>query len=117
MENISNGDAVITMKITEKNGQYILSDKGFISATFIDLSKITNYDEKIIITELIRNTLQKMQLSKLQKELESTKTKATKMKTGIKKITDAADKTKSGIGSRNVNALKRVIRDITENEK
>lgn len=58
LENLGNGDAVITMQITEKNGQFILSDKGFKSATFVDLSKVTD-NELMILKDLVGNTLKK----------------------------------------------------------
>ena len=109
LENIGNGDAIITMNITEQNGNFILSDRGFTSATFIDLSKVSD-EEKAFLSELIRNAQTKMQLAKAQ-------SKADKFNAGIAQIQDAAYKTKAGLGSRNVNALKQVIAENIENTK
>lgn len=109
LKNAGNGEAVITMKITEQNGNFILSDRGFTSATFIDLSKVSD-EEKAFLSELIRNAQTKMQLAKAQ-------SKADKFNAGIAQIQDAANKTKAGLGSRNVNALKQVIAETIENTK
>ena len=116
LKNAGNGEAVITMKITEQNGNFILSDRGFTSATFIDLSKVSD-EEKAFLSELIRNTMQKMESRRLQTELSATQSKADKLNAGIAQIQDAANKTKSGLGSRNVNALKQVIAETIENTK
>ena len=104
------------VKITEQNGNFILSDRGFTSATFIDLSKVSD-EEKAFLSELIRNTMQKMESRRLQTELSATQSKADKLNAGIAQIQDAANKTKSGLGSRNVNALKQVIAETIENTK
>lgn len=116
LKNAGNGDAVITMKIAEQNGNFILSDSGFMSATFIDLSKVSD-EEKAFLSELIRNTMQKMESRRLQTELSATQSKADKLNAGIAQIQDAANKTKSGLGSRNVNVLKQIIAKVTENPK
>ena len=116
LKNAGNGEAVITMKITEQNGNFILSDRGFTSATFIDLSKVSD-EEKAFLSELIRNTMQKMESRRLQTELSATQSKADKLNAGIAQIQDAANKTKAGLGSRNVNALKQVIAEAAENTK
>lgn len=116
LKNAGNGEAVITMKITEQNGNFILSDRGFTSATFIDLSKVSD-EEKAFLSELIRNTMQKMESRRLQTELSATQSKADKFNAGIAQIQDAANKTKAGLGSRNVNALKQVIAETIENTK
>jgi len=116
LKNAGNGEAVITMKITEQNGNFILSDRGFTSATFIDLSKVSD-EEKAFLSELIRNTMQKMESRRLQTELSATQSKADKLNAGIAQIQDAANKTKAGLGSRNVNALKQVIAETIENTK
>ena len=116
LKNAGNGEAVITMKITEQNGNFILSDRGFTSATFIDLSKVSD-EEKAFLSELIRNTMQKMESRRLQTELSATQSKADKLNAGITQIQDAANKTKAGLGSRNVNALKQVIAEAAENTK
>ena len=83
-----------------------MSDRGFTSATFIDLSKVSD-EEKAFLSELIRNAQTKMQLAKAQ-------SKADKLNAGIAQIQDAANKTKAGLGSRNVNALKQVIAETIE---
>lgn len=116
LKNAGNGEAVITMKITEQNGNFILSDRGFTSATFIDLSKVSD-EEKAFLSELVRNTMQKMESRRLQTELSATQSKADKFNAGIAQIQDAANKTKAGLGSRNVNALKQVIAEAAENTK
>lgn len=117
LENIGDGDAVIKKRVVEKDGKYILSDRGFRSVTLVDMSKVTNYDEMLAMQQLIENTVQKMQLSKTEAKLAATKSMATKLKSGIKKINELAEKTKSGLGSRNVNALKQVIAETAENTK
>ncbi len=109
LENIGNGDAIITMNITEQNGNFILSDKGFKKVIFVDMSKVSD-EEKAFLSELIRNAQTKMQLAKAQ-------SKADKLNAGIAQIQDAANKTKAGLGSRNVNALKQVIAEAAENTK
>lgn len=116
LKNAGNGEAVITMKITEQNGNFILSDRGFTSATFIDLSKVSD-EEKAFLSELVRNTMQKMESRRLQTELSATQSKADKLNAGIAQIQDAANKTKSGLGSRNVNALKQIIAETAEYTK
>ena len=116
LKNAGNGEAVITMKITEQNGNFILSDRGFTSATFIDLSKVSD-EEKAFLSELVRNTMQKMESRRLQTELSATQSKADKLNAGIAQIQDAANKTKAGLGSRNVNTLKQVIAEAAENTK
>ena len=50
LENIGNGDAIITMNITEQNGNFILSDKGFKKVIFVDLSKVSD-EEKAFLSE------------------------------------------------------------------
>lgn len=114
--NIGNGDAIITMNITEQNGIFILSDKGFMKAIFVDMSKVSD-EEKAFLSELVRNTMQKMESRRLQTELSATQSKADKLNAGIAQIQDAANKTKAGLGSRNVNALKQVIAEAAENTK
>lgn len=114
--NIGNGDAIITMNITEQNGNFILSYKGFMKAIFVDMSKVSD-EEKAFLSELIRNTKIKMQLSKQQAKLSATQSKVDKLNAGIAQIQDAANKTKSGLGSRNVNALKQVIAETAEYTK
>ncbi len=116
LENIGNGDAIITMNITEQNGNFILSDKGFMKAIFVDMSKVSD-DEKAFLSELVRNTMQKMESRRLQTELSATQSKADKLNAGIAQIQDAANKTKSGLGSRNVNVLKQVIAEAAEYTK
>ena len=93
-----------------------MSDRGFTSATFIDLSKVSD-EEKAFLSELVRNTMQKMESRRLQTELSATQSKADKFNAGIAQIQDAANKTKAGLGSRNVNALKQVIAEAAENTK
>ena len=109
LKNAGNGDAVITMKITEQNGNLILSDRGFTSATFVDLSKVS-FDEKLFLSELIRNTQIKMQLDKVQ-------SKTDKLNAAIAQIQDGANKTKSGLDSRYADALKQIIAEAIENTK
>lgn len=116
LENIGNGDAIITMNITEQNGNFILSDKGFKKVIFVDMSKVSD-EEKAFLSELVRNTMQKMESRRLQTELSATQSKADKLNAGIAQIQDAAYKTKAGLGSRNVNALKQVIAETIENTK
>ena len=116
LENIGNGDAIITMNITEQNGNFILSDKGFKKVIFVDLSKVSD-EEKAFLSELVRNTMQKMESRRLQTELSATQSKADKLNAGIAQIQDAANKTKAGLGSRNVNTLKQVIAEAAENTK
>lgn len=116
LENIGNGDAIITMNITEQNGNFILSDKGFKKVIFVDMSKVSD-EEKAFLSELVRNTMQKMESRRLQTELSATQSKADKLNAGITQIQDAANKTKAGLGSRNVNALKQVIAEAAENTK
>lgn len=116
LENIGNGDAIITMNITEQNGNFILSDKGFKKVIFVDMSKVSD-EEKAFLSELVRNTMQKMESRRLQTELSATQSKADKLNAGIAQIQDAAYKTKAGLGSRNVNALKQVIAEAAENTK
>lgn len=116
LENIGNGDAIITMNITEQNGNFILSDKGFKKVIFVDMSKVSD-EEKAFLSELVRNTMQKMESRRLQTELSATQSKADKLNAGIAQIQDAANKTKAGLGSRNVNALKQVIAEAAENTK
>lgn len=116
LENIGNGDAIITMNITEQNGNFILSDKGFKKVIFVDMSKVSD-EEKAFLSELVRNTMQKMESRRLQTELSATQSKADKLNAGIAQIQDVANKTKAGLGSRNVNALKQVIAEAAENTK
>ena len=66
--------------------------------------------KKAFLSELIRNAQTKMQLVKAQ-------SKADKLNAGITQIQDAANKTKAGLGSRNVNALKQIIAETAENTK
>lgn len=116
LENIGNGDAIITMNITEQNGNFILSDKGFKKVIFVDMSKVSD-EEKAFLSELVRNTMQKMESRRLQTELSATQSKADKLNAGIAQIQDAANKTKAGLGSRNVNALKQIIAETAESTK
>lgn len=116
LENIGNGDAIITMNITEQNGNFILSDKGFKKAIFVDMSKVSD-EEKAFLSELVRNTMQKMESRRLKTELSATQSKADKLNAGIAQIQDAANKTRSGLGSRNVNALKQIIAETAEYTK
>ncbi len=116
LKNAGNGDAIITMNITEQNGNFILSDKGFKKVIFVDMSKVSD-EEEDFLRELVRNTMQKMESRRLQTELSATQSKADKLNAGIAQIQDAANKTKSGLGSRNVNALKQVIAEAAEYTK
>ena len=52
LENIGDGDAVIKKRVVEKDGKYILSDRGFMSVTLVDMSKVTNYDE---MSDIVQN--------------------------------------------------------------
>lgn len=116
LENIGNGDAIITMNITEQNGNFILSDKGFKKVIFVDMSKVSD-EEKAFLSELVRNTMQKMESRRLQTELSATQSKADKLNAGIVQIQDAANKTKAGFDSRNVNALKQIIAETAKYTK
>ncbi len=119
LENIGDGNAVIIKRVAKNDEKYVLSDWGstFMSVTVVDMSKVTNYDEMMAIQQLIENTVQKMQLSKTEAKLATTESTATRLKSGIKKINEMAEKTKSGLGSRNVNALKQIIAETAESTK
>ena len=95
------------MKFKGHNMTYV--KEGTFTTHFIDLSKVSD-EEKAFLSELIRNAQTKMQLAKAQ-------SKADKFNAGIAQIQDAANKTKAGLGSRNVNALKQVIAEAAENTK
>ncbi|MBE6460464.1 MAG: hypothetical protein E7007_00970 [Alphaproteobacteria bacterium] len=125
LEKIGNSDAIITMNITEQDGQFILADQGFMQVIFVDISKIQkNNVIRKILPEIIRSTINKMQNAKLQSELKSTKAqlsleqkKTQKILAGIERIQDLAERTSPTSISNKIDKLKRTINDITSNTK
>lgn len=123
-----------------RGGNKFTSDerKGLIDVIFVDTDKITNETENQILSELVANTMIKMDLFKLEQEVRNLtsenhnlkgqlemaewdvdKRQASihKMKEGIDKIKKASKNAKAGWGSRKVNALKDVIDQVSENTK
>lgn len=128
LQKFGNGDAVIRLSV----------GKPYMDVLVLDTDKITDMAEDNVLSELVANTMIKMDAvkmegqiydllskkSSLQDELVSTrytaaKTQAAadKLKSGIRQIKDASKKTKAGLGSRKVNALKDVIDQVSEKVK
>lgn len=124
LHTISNDDAVILADIAKEGEKFVFAEKGIISAVVVDLSKIINIDEKHALAGIIRNTMTKMRVNKLEKELEiksaenaKIQTHFEKMQDGVKHIKEIAGKAQAGLGSRKVNELKNVIDKVVEKTK
>lgn len=139
LEKLGNGEAVFTLK-APKIGNIFRNDarQGTLDIIFVDTDKITDSTESQILSELVANTMIKMDQSaldievrnltsenhRLKKQLEMAEwdvdkrqAALSKMKEGIDKIKKASKNAKAGLGSRKVNALKDVIEKVTENTK
>lgn len=123
LKTIGDGNAIIETNIAQDGEKFVFAEKGFTQAIIVDTALITNMDEEAVLIDLIQNTMQKMRTAKLEKELsaktaelDAKSTDAKKLRTNIEKIKEATENVKTGIlGTRNIDALKEMIKKASEN--